>query len=279
MSYWSQNDLEAAHDWARTHADRLTDGSLSALARNLASRSDLAKQAVSWVPAEKQRAWILSVAQALARNDIDDTLQWLSRYSDEPVYKDAVQLTLESLVSSRNPAHPAWAARFLDGQSAEVRARAIAIVANAWARQDPAAAARWVQSAQIAEADEARRTAAFDNIASRWAERDPDAASEWARRLDDAEQRDRALTNVLIAGAEAGRVDTQVIAAFSTDQRRERALSSALPRLGQSDPDRARRLIAQYLTDPTLRAQAEAALLRGRAPGPLGVTRVEVIAN
>jgi hypothetical protein len=269
INFWSQNDLEAAHDWARTHADRLTAGAVYALARNLAARSDLAKQAVTWIPADQRRGLILSLAQQLARSDLDDTLQWLSGFRDEPVFTEALQFALEALGTWGDTTDPAWAARFLEGQSPSARAGSMAIVANAWARRDPAAAAQWAQSTRLAQADEPSRLAAIGNVASRWAERDHDAAKAWTLGLDRGEHRDRALANVLFAGAEAGRVDMQIVAAFSTDERRERALASALPRLGRSDPERARRLIAEHLADPAVRAQAEAALLRGPL-GPLG---------
>jgi hypothetical protein len=171
IDYWSQNDADAAHDWALAHIDQLQPSALVRLARNLvAGRPDLAKESTARIPPNLQGTWIAEVATGLARTGVDDALEWVSRFEGQPGFDGALQAALQTLSWEYRITNPQSVAGFLDRQSPEIRAEVIARVANSWAGADPAAAAQWVERASLRASDEGRRSAALSNIARRWAE-------------------------------------------------------------------------------------------------------------
>jgi len=264
MDDWARDDPEAAYDWVFANPDRLTTSAVGYLAMNLGSaRPELAKQAADRLPPDLQGMWIRVVADQLARSNLDDALQWIDRYQGQPVYRQALGAALQSASLGGRVENPESLALFLDQQSADVRADSVAVVANAWAERDPAAAARWVERTELTDATEDRRGAAISNVAARWAARDAVAAEDWALGLTAGENRDRALGSVLSVTSGNGRVETRLLQAFSSDAAAQRSLAGTMTSLGRSDPDLGRELIERYITDPALRAQAEERLVQG----------------
>jgi hypothetical protein len=262
LSNWTQHDPEAFYDWALAAPDQLTGREY--LARLLAElRPELAKLAVDRLPADLQNAWIPSVASGLAVVSMNDALQWLSRYQGRPIYGQAVSAALGWASTMARWEDPPALASFLDTQSVDVRAESIALVANAWAQRDPAAAARWVERVALSDATEDRRLPAIANVARRWVERNAEAAEEWALGLPAGAARDEALGTVLSVTSEAGRVETRLLRAFSSDLAAQQQVARIMGNLGRSDPELGRELIRRYITDAALRAQAEQGLVRG----------------
>jgi hypothetical protein len=264
MNDWAGNDPEGAFEWALANPGQQTGSSLLYVARNLASASPkLAMQATARVPPDMQDGWIRIVAGELGRGNFDTALQWISRYQGQSVYADALGAVLEAVALRSDVEDPALLARLLDGQPAEVRANSVAVVANAWAEQDPAAAARWVERIELTDATEQRRQPAFSNVAARWAAQDVAAAEDWVLGLEQGAARDSALGSLLSVTSAAGRVNTQLLEAFSSEERGQRSLASMMVGLGRSDPDLGRELMDRYISDPALRAEAEQRLVQG----------------
>jgi hypothetical protein len=214
---WSQNDAEAAHDWAFANVGRLTPGAVFYLARNLAAeRPDLAKLAVSHVPADMRDLWTRTVAERLARDDFADALQWISAFQGS-AYEVALDAALRG-ASPRGVADPESAAQFLARQPPPMRAEHLPAIASLWARQDPAAAARWVEAIVLDPAAEHRRDAALGNVASRWALQDADRARGWALGLPPGARRDEVLSSLLRVGADSGDVDRRLVDALSSNE-------------------------------------------------------------
>ena len=270
---WAGNDPEGAFEWALANADLQTGSSLLFVAGSLASANpELAMQAADRIPPDMRDTWIRMVARELGRGNVDTALQWISRYQGQPVYADAFGAVLEAVALRGEVRDPASLAQLLGQQSAEVRANSVAVVANAWAEQDPAAAADWIERVELTEATEQRRQPAYSNVAARWAEQDAAAAEDWVLGLAEGEARDSALGSLLVVTSATGRVNTRLLEAFSSAERGQRSLASMMVGLGRSDPDRGRELMDRYITDPTLRAEAEQRLVEGMsgARQPMG---------
>ena len=76
--------------------------------------------------------------------------------------------------------------------------------------------------------------------------------------------RDDALTTLLGRGVENSAPDRSLLDAFTSDTARQQAVLGILLRVGADDPAAARRLLDDYITDPTLRRRADQALSENR---------------
>jgi hypothetical protein len=113
------------------------------------------------------------------------------------------------------------------------------------------------------------RAAVMREVVRNWARRDPDAAADWARNLSSDSVRDAALDGVVQTALADGAVDTNLLAAFSSDTALADALVYAMDALRRSDPDLGRRLIDRYISDPEQRQLAEQRLAGQAPPEPL----------
>jgi hypothetical protein len=153
---------------------------------------------------------------------------------------------------------PPAAANMLSQAGAEVQSAAASQVATMWARQDPQAALRWAEGLGDASA----RASAVGSAVSGWASTDPAAAKSWTLGLRGGESRDQALSALVSRTFSQGNVDRSLLDAFSSDRLRQQVLSSAIPMLARSDPERARELLDRDVTDRNLKAQIEDAMER-----------------
>jgi CRP-like cAMP-binding protein len=264
LSEWAQHDPDSVHDWALADPGRLTGGTVTAVAQVLAgSRPQLAKLTADRLPSNLRGAWITAVARGLAEGNLADALQWMSRYEGQPYHREALAAALHSASLFGRLEDPAALASFLDRQSVDARADSVSVVANAWAERDPAAAARWVEQVELSDITEERRLAALSNVAARWAAQNAEEAEDWALRFAGGPTRDRALGAVLTVTSEAGRVETRLLRAFSSDAVAQQRLAGLMANLGNSNPDLGRELIDRYIADPVLRTEAERELAQG----------------
>jgi hypothetical protein len=108
-------------------------------------------------------------------------------------------------------------------------------------------------------------------VAGGWADQDRAGAEGWVLGLPRDASRDGGLGVLLQRAASNGTVNSRVLDAFSSDEARIQALSSAMPALGALNPELGRRLIAEFIRDPQRRDVAERQLelgaQRGSFPG------------
>ncbi|HEX7081428.1 MAG TPA: hypothetical protein VF329_10475 [Gammaproteobacteria bacterium] len=91
----------------------------------------------------------------------------------------------------------------------------------------------------------------------------PAAARGWVMSLPAGEERDGALAALLSAAASSDDdVDRGVLSAFSSDARRQQAMVSVIAQLALRRPEAARAMRDEHVSDPALRARAEALLER-----------------
>jgi hypothetical protein len=140
-------------------------------------------------------------------------------------------------------------------------------IARSWAERDPAAAAAWAM-----ELAAPHRPMVVSIVTTIWGSRDPDAVRAWALRLPAGDHRDMALASALrVRGAAP--LDPALLAAFSQDRARQTAIVNVIFQTASSDPAAARRLLAEHITEPRMREQAEQMIdsfARGAAPTPAG---------
>jgi hypothetical protein len=103
---------------------------------------------------------------------------------------------------------------------------------------------------------------AIGSVVGVWSGQDPAGARQWALRMPQGAMRDSALTTILQTAVSRGDggLDTGLLNAFTTDSARQQAVLHVVQGLAWNDPARARAVIDGYLTDPSLRAQAERVL-------------------
>ena len=257
---WSQSNAEAAVDFALGQLDRLEPADLRALAMQTAqSAPDVAARTPDRLPPDYRAPWVASVADALVRTSPDRARSFLDAQRGQPGYEEGVVAVVRQIASADAPAAAALLAEA--GSSPELEGAA-QTVANAWARQDPQAAAAWALTLG--------RPQPAGVVAAVWARDDRGAAEGWALNLPAGEVRDAGITGVLLAAASEGELSASLLDALSTDAERQQSATRAILTIGRSNQARARELVAVYVTDPELRRQTEdqlAQLARAAAAG------------
>jgi hypothetical protein len=220
---------------------------------------------VDRVPSGARAAWIAAVAVGYAAADLQGATLFLERFRGEPAFDRGAVMLAQQLATSDPPA----AAQLLAsvGTRAAGDASAELAIARSWAERDPAAAAAWAM-----DLGPLHRTIAVSIVTSIWGSRDPDAVRAWALRLPPGDQRDMALGAALrVRGAAP--LDPALLAAFSQDRARQAAIVNVIFQTASSDPAAARRLLAEHITEPRMREQAEQMIdsfARGAVPTPAG---------
>ncbi len=229
LPVWATRYPDQALDWAATNFDRLDAGAVRSLAfQYAAGDAPQPFEMVARFPTELHAAWLDGAIAGLARHD------------------------------------PAGAARSLiQLSSPERHVETTYIVVDEWARQDPAAAAAWVVELGSGQT----QAATFQRVAEIWARDAPDAASRWVLDLPAGAARDSALDGYLLSMAGTGTLDTRVLARYSSDEARQRAVMRAIVEIGIHDPGQASRLIDQHLPDPMTRRMATDEIERRRQSG------------
>jgi len=255
---WGQQDPESALQWLIAHGEQVDPKHYSQLGMALA-HSDPAAAAsmINEIPASARGEWIEMVARGYASTDPSGALQWVSRFEGEPAYEKALAAAAQHAAQQDPQAVLALVGTMQDpANAASVASAAV----RALSRQDPAAAASWAQS----QTDEHVRAAAVAVVARQWAAQDSAAAALWILDMAPNPLRDDALTALLAARNESSIPDRSLLNAFTSDTARQQAVLFVLLRVNANDPAAARRLLDDYIRDPTLRRRAEQALSENR---------------
>lgn len=222
---WSQRDPARAVDWVIANLEALGASSVTPLAQQIAGRDPaLAAITPDRLPAEARALWIASAADAMAATDPNGAMAYLEPFRGEPGHAEAVT----AVVRRAAPLNPAAAA----GWAKEVgHPPALAAAATSWARNDAAAAERWVLD------------------------------------LPRGEGRDAALAGYFAGAVDDGDIDRTLLGAFDSDVTRQQAVARAALRIAVTDVEAARALTREHITDPELRRGVEEQLGRaGRMP-------------
>lgn len=239
-----------ALDWALANANAVPPEAFERLAYQVAQADPTAAAAyLDRVPSAGRAGWLRAVAVSYAATgDPQAALSFLERYRGDPGFDRAATALAPHLARTDPPA----AARLLgsvsersnEGFGAELQ------IAREWAQRDPAAAAAWAIDLPLMQ-----RNAIVGMVAGAWALADRDAVRRWALSMPSGEKRDAVLAAAVRAsGTEP---DAALMGAFSDDRARQAAMMAVVLNAATTDRDAARRLLAAYISDPKMRAQAE----------------------
>lgn len=272
LSSWSATDPGAVFDWLATNQDRVPSEAFQQLARQLAFADPVAAAAYTpRVPQSARGGWLAAVAGAYAQRDPEAALAWIAQYRGDPAYPDAVG-PIASVIAQRDGA---TAVRLLEesGQFDPSNVQTVMSVAMSWAQQDPAAAAAWALNL----GDARLRMSALSLAVQQWSARNPESARRWAFGLQPGDARDDALNGLVTAPFGEALPDEEVLAAFSTERARNRALIVTAMRVAQSSGYEQGRALLARVTDPAERARAQSALdqVRSGPFGPVGATVID----
>ena len=255
LGIWSSQAPRRAFDWLAANAHRVPAEAFQHVGARLAQHDPAAAAAFTdRVPAAARPSWVAAVASGYASGDPEGAVAWISRFRNDPAYRNVVATTAMALAQRDAPA----AARLLEtgGELDEAGARAAATVVAQWVQQDPTAAAAWA-----ARLDPRARSMALTMAAQQWSLRDPDGARHWALGMPPGAARDEALAGVSASPFSRAVPDEEVLAAFSSDEARHRALVQMAARLAQhGEVERARTLIDERIVNESLRAHAHTLL-------------------
>jgi hypothetical protein len=265
---WAQRQPHDAARWLLARGSAAPRNALGQAAMQLA-RTDPAA-AISYVDTvspELRATWISAVADGYAQHDARAAANWVTQHRGQPGYDAA----LAAIAGRTATLDPAAAARLLDSvdvAEAPDATQAAQRIAQAWAQKDRRAAANWA----VAIADDGARTSAIGSVAAQWATSDAPGARGWALGLAPGAARDAALMQVVIATTTTA-IDDVVLDAFSSPAAKQNAVSTAVRVVASRDVPAARRLADQYLTEPGARQAAERFIEQGRngdafGPGP-----------
>jgi hypothetical protein len=235
MNLWLQKDPRATLDWITTDSGLPRD-MLSIVIGNI-TRSDplLAASYTNRVPAAARELWIADVAQSYARRDPQAATEWLGQFHDEREYSTGMA--------------------------------AIALQAIDY---DPAMSARLLSS--LRDSGENTKNA-VQTVADSWAARDEQSARAWIRGLPEGPVRDSALRGFISRVYHDTVPESSVLALFSSEETKQQAVMGQIYAIGRKDLDEARRLVAQHISIPTIRKQADSWLeSQDRRQDHIGVT-------
>lgn len=257
VNRWSAVDPTATIEWLLTHGERAGADAFRQAALQ-ASRHDVRAAAAytSRVPDAMRPAWLSQVASAYAVQDPVEAARWIEQFRGQPGYDDAVIAAARS-AAARDPAAAADVLARADPSSPQ-HMSAAASIAAAWTRLDPAAAAAWASGL-----DGPARQVALPSIVSMWAQQAPHEARSFVLSMPRGEARDSSLQMLVAAASQTDEgLDPGLLAAFSSDFARQSAVTQAALVRAAQDPTAARALIDAHVTDPGLKARAEAMLSR-----------------
>ena len=204
---WAQEKPRQATEWALAHAEKSPGTNVIGWAFNQWMSAE-ENGAIAWwsgLPASAQRDQLgVSIASSLANaGKLDRALEFVHPQQGAESAGVAV-----AIASARAKDDPAAAAAWLDSLPAELdTAKAIAPIIGNWIERDAAAAARWAE----AQPTGARRDAAMDGYTRAVTELDPAAAGAWAAAIADPAARMKAAEFVF---SEMNRRDPPAARAF-----------------------------------------------------------------
>ena len=276
---WSSRDPEGALDWMLANSENIPPGSFMQVAQRFGQMNPAAAAAYTGrIPNAARSAWISSVAQGYAQMDPQGAVSWIAQFQGEPGYASAVAAIAQQSAQYDAPA----AARLLgtiDASAPESLSAAVNVAAQ-WAQTDPRTAAEWVLDLPTTEA----RSGAIDGVMRQWTGIDTHGARAWALSLPQGAIKDAALVPVIASVvADTGVPEQTLLSAFSTENARQQGLSRAVFGLARRNPAAARQFIADYITDPQWRQQAEQMLDASErsyiSPGNFSISSSGVMMN
>ncbi len=258
-SSWANTDPEAAFAWLMTHGDKVGVHGFGDIAQQLAQRD--VKTAAGYldkIPEAAREVWISKVAESYAQVDPAGARAWISRFQGEQIYDAGVTAVVRQLAEYDPRAGARLVETIDDPRYVGTAARMVGVH---WAQEDGPSAAAWAQDLDDPQA----RAAAISSVVQRWGARHPEDARRWVLALPPDSTRDAALGSLLPAIAGRKVPDSALFSAFQSDAARQRAMSSVVYHVARHDPSAARDLMDKYITDPTLRQQAEQMFESGAA--------------
>lgn len=258
LQTWSAQAPQQAMDWLLRNLERVPPNAARNAVRQIAARDPATAAAqTARIPSDVRGEWIAGVAIGYGQSDAQAGVSWLAQFRGEPGYEEGVEMLAPALARSDGPA----AARLVETvahSNPQFFSNAAVGVAQSWAQQNPQAAVQWVM-----RLDRDLRSMAIPGVTATWATADLASARTWALGLSAGQERDVALGQILSAAiAQGAPADRSLGSAFSNNATFMQAFVSAIGQLAQSDPARARIVIADHLTDPAQRERAEQMLER-----------------
>lgn len=249
---WITTNTSEALSWLFARADSIDPNAFGQLAQQAANQNlALAISYTSRVPEESIESWTTAIARRYANADPQGAMRWILERRGQPGYEASVR-TLVDYVAPHDLAGVTNLVADLDGASAHARG-AVATLTYYWIREDLNAAIDWVNALR----DPVLKGSAAEALVGEWARRDPLSAGSWTLGLPHGDTRDKALGSLWSVAALSGEPDRTLLEAFSSVESRSRAILGSLHSLLMNDEDAARRVVATYVTDPAMRAQAE----------------------
>ena len=251
ISNWASANPESALTWLLANDATAGMMNFSLVAKQLGHMDPAtAVRYTTKVPPAYRQAWIEHVAGGYVQTDPAGALNWISQFQGQPAYGPA----LTQIIQHTAQHDPRGAARMFETIVDSPRAaHAAGSVANYWARQEPRAAAVWAQRL----GDEQSRMSAISSVAREWVKADAPAVQRWALELQSAPDRDAALGSILPGIASEGTPDMSLLNALSSDVVRNEVMPQVIYHVATRDPDAARRMIDEHISDEHTRRQAE----------------------
>jgi hypothetical protein len=245
---WIQSDPGNAVDWVLGHGTEVDSEVLANAARALAARDPVnAASFADRVPPQQRGSWVTSVASQYGRADPARAMAWIANYQGQDYYEIAAR----EVIGGAAQTDPRAAVQAFSQASATVQLGTAQAVGTAWARQDPAAAARWAMSL----ANPGARESAATGVATAWYNADRAAAQSWILSQPAGAERDQLLANAAMRNMISGDFDVGLFDAFTSPVVRAQAATMAIITTSRTDAARARALLEREITDPAERAR------------------------
>jgi hypothetical protein len=248
----AETSADSAVEWLGNLPDRAARSQgLVELGSTMAWQDvDSAARLVDKVPDDMRQWWITTVARAYVAQDVDQGIEWVRRFENDPGYEAIVQQFASELAVRSPEAALALVERTADGAR---RDQMLAnMVTSGAGQQSPETASRWV--ARISDDD--ARARAVEYLASVWGQYDLPAARKWVMSQPTSAARDRGLTQLAASAVNASDAITLIDQIQSHEQRMNAVLQAA-QRLSWSNPEEARTLLRRHPLDPQRQQQLD----------------------
>ncbi|HJS22244.1 MAG TPA: hypothetical protein VJ764_06270 [Steroidobacteraceae bacterium] len=249
----AETSPENAIDWIGNLPDRQARSQgLVELGSRLAWEDvDAAARMIEHVPDEMRNWWITTVARSYVAQDVDQGIQWVRRFENDPGYELIVQQFAGELAVRSPDAALELVERTASGRK---RDEMLAdMVMQGAGKQSPEVASRWV--AKISDDD--ARARAVEYLASTWGQYDAAGARKWVMSQPVGAVRDRGLTQLAITTTSNANDALGLIDQIQSREQRMSAVLQTAVRLHWSNPEEARTLLRRYPLDPLHQQQLD----------------------
>lgn len=229
---WARQDTPAALAWAQNLPDQQQSGAYSGIFGTIAS-TDPERAATLALTLDQgaARDHILpEIAATWARQSPREALAWASSLDADAHEKSSAT---KAALYSWAVTDPEKTAAFLDQNNTTDH---LELIAEQWARHNPADAASWV----VSKPQSPQQNKALGKVLWNWTNQNPTAATSWIESQPAGVQRDHAIAGLTVA---AGSVDPEVALTWTqkiTDSKlRETMTHHTLSAWSQSSPEAA----------------------------------------